>query len=214
MDVSRKELGLGKAYERQAAVLQRKAIPLDRGTLTTLGDLTDAFLNHTRATRKDRTCATYASRLDLFAQYLGGSKGQPELRREGGRLTPLASIGPGTTEDFLDKRSRQRSSGTVAGDLRVLKSTLSSAVRRGALRATRPKLCRGRGRHPDASVHSLGHTYASALLRRGGPQYTGQRLLGHSDPKTTQRCSHVRQQDFQEATAQLSFGQTSSTDNR
>jgi len=39
-------------------------------------------------------------------------------------------------------------------------------------------------------IHDLRHTYASLLLLNGATLYDAQRLLGHTDPKTTLRYSH------------------------
>ncbi len=41
-------------------------------------------------------------------------------------------------------------------------------------------------------IHALRHTFASKLINKGVDFYTVQRLLGHSNPSTTQRYSHLK----------------------
>jgi integrase len=48
-------------------------------------------------------------------------------------------------------------------------------------------------------LHSLRHTYASALTQSGESLYTVQKILGHSDPKLTQRYSHLSSSVLQDA---------------
>ena len=44
---------------------------------------------------------------------------------------------------------------------------------------------------PDVRVHDLRHSYASFLINNGRTLYEVQRLLGHSQIKTTQRYAHL-----------------------
>jgi integrase len=44
---------------------------------------------------------------------------------------------------------------------------------------------------PHLRNHDLRHQYASFLVNEGYSQYTVQQALGHSDPKVTQRSSHM-----------------------
>jgi integrase len=44
---------------------------------------------------------------------------------------------------------------------------------------------------PDLRVHDLRHSFASALVNQGIPIYDIQKLLGHSDIKTTERYAHL-----------------------
>ena len=54
-------------------------------------------------------------------------------------------------------------------------------------------------------IHDLRHTYASLLVNEGHSLYEVQRLLGHSDPRTTMRYAHLGQ------TALLAAAQAVST---
>lgn len=45
----------------------------------------------------------------------------------------------------------------------------------------------------DVRIHDLRHTFASFLVNAGHSLYEVQRLLGHSDPRTTMRYAHMGQ---------------------
>ncbi|WP_165070753.1 site-specific integrase [Desulfovibrio sp. ZJ200] len=45
----------------------------------------------------------------------------------------------------------------------------------------------------DVRIHDLRHTFASFLVNAGHSLYEVQRLLGHSDPRTTMRYAHLGQ---------------------
>lgn len=45
----------------------------------------------------------------------------------------------------------------------------------------------------DVRIHDLRHTFASILVNAGHSLYEVQRLLGHSDPRTTMRYAHLEQ---------------------
>ena len=42
-------------------------------------------------------------------------------------------------------------------------------------------------------IHDLRHTFASFLVNAGHSLYEVQKLLGHSDPRTTMRYAHLGQ---------------------
>lgn len=46
---------------------------------------------------------------------------------------------------------------------------------------------------PDVRIHDLRHTFASCLVNTGHSLYEVQKILGHSDPKTTMRYAHLGQ---------------------
>lgn len=46
----------------------------------------------------------------------------------------------------------------------------------------------------DVRIHDLRHTFASLLVAQGSTLYEVQRLLGHSNPKTTMRYAHFEQE--------------------
>ena len=54
------------------------------------------------------------------------------------------------------------------------------------------KLRRGLGL-ADVRIHDLRHTFASFLVNAGHSLYEVQKLLGHSDPRTTMRYAHLGQ---------------------
>ena len=53
---------------------------------------------------------------------------------------------------------------------------------------------------PDLRLHDLRHSFASLLVNSGRTLYEVQRLLGHSQVKTTQRYAHLSQETLLEAT--------------
>ena len=53
--------------------------------------------------------------------------------------------------------------------------------------------------------HDLRHTFASHFMMNGGNIYTLQKLLGHSDIKTTMIYAHLDNQFLKEATEIISF---------
>lgn len=48
-------------------------------------------------------------------------------------------------------------------------------------------------------IHDLRHQYASFLVNSGRTLYEVQQILGHSDPKVTQRYSHLSSKALQDA---------------
>jgi len=48
-------------------------------------------------------------------------------------------------------------------------------------------------------IHDLRHSYASFLVNSGRTLYEVQQILGHSNPKETQRYSHLSTATLQEA---------------
>ena len=52
---------------------------------------------------------------------------------------------------------------------------------------------------PFLRIHDLRHSYASFLVNSGRSLYEVQQILGHSDPKVTQRYSHLSSKSLQEA---------------
>ena len=55
------------------------------------------------------------------------------------------------------------------------------------------------GLNNDLKFHSLRHTYASYLVQGGVSLYVVQKLLGHSDIKTTEIYAHLSPESLQEA---------------
>lgn len=51
----------------------------------------------------------------------------------------------------------------------------------------------------DVRLHDLRHSYASFLVNNGVSLYVVQGLLGHTQPRTTQRCAHLAQDTLLEA---------------
>ncbi len=56
----------------------------------------------------------------------------------------------------------------------------------------------------DVRIHDLRHSYASFLVNAGHSLYEVQRLLGHSDPRTTMRYAHLGQASLVEAAQTVS----------
>ena len=52
---------------------------------------------------------------------------------------------------------------------------------------------------PDVRLHDLRHTFASLLINSGRSLYEVQKLLGHTQVKTTQRYAHLTQETLLEA---------------
>ena len=52
---------------------------------------------------------------------------------------------------------------------------------------------------PDVRIHDLRHTFASTLVNQGVPLYEVQKLLGHSQIRTTERYAHLSQSKLQES---------------
>jgi transcriptional regulator with XRE-family HTH domain len=52
---------------------------------------------------------------------------------------------------------------------------------------------------PDLRIHDLRHSYASFLINRGVSLYVVQKLLGHTQIKTTQRYAHLAEETLQGA---------------
>jgi site-specific recombinase XerD len=64
------------------------------------------------------------------------------------------------------------------------------------------RACRAAGVE-DFSLHDLRHTYASHLKMNGADLYDIQKLLGHSDPRMTQRYAHLGQDHLDAAASRL-----------
>ena len=58
---------------------------------------------------------------------------------------------------------------------------------------------------PFLRIHDLRHMYASFLVNSGRSLYEVQNILGHSDPKVTQRYSHLSSKSMQDASNSASI---------
>lgn len=56
----------------------------------------------------------------------------------------------------------------------------------------------------DVRIHDLRHTFASFLVNAGHPLYEVQKMLGHSDPRTTMRYAHLEQTTLRAAAEAVS----------
>lgn len=52
---------------------------------------------------------------------------------------------------------------------------------------------------PHFRIHDLSHQYASLLVNSGRTIYEVQQVLGHIDPKVTQRYAHLSTKSLQDA---------------
>lgn len=59
---------------------------------------------------------------------------------------------------------------------------------------------------PDVRIHDLRHSFASMLINQGRSIYEVQRILGHSQIKTTQRYAHLNQTTLLAAVNTVSSG--------
>lgn len=57
---------------------------------------------------------------------------------------------------------------------------------------------------PDVRLHDLRHSYASFLVNQGRSIYEVQKILGHSNVKTTQRYAHLSNETLLDATNSVS----------
>jgi integrase/recombinase XerC len=73
---------------------------------------------------------------------------------------------------------------------------------RGVLRLTKKHMRRA-GVNPDASVHTLRHSFATHLLDGGANIREVQELLGHSKLSTTALYTHVSTQRLQDSYEQF-----------
>lgn len=59
---------------------------------------------------------------------------------------------------------------------------------------------------PEVRIHDLRHSFASMLINQGRTLYEVQRILGHTQIKTTQRYAHLNQQTLLAAANSASSG--------
>ena len=57
--------------------------------------------------------------------------------------------------------------------------------------------------NPEATVHTLRHTFATHSMENGMPLHTIQKLLGHRDIKTTARYLYVTSESLKKAQSPL-----------
>ena len=57
----------------------------------------------------------------------------------------------------------------------------------------------------DVRIHDLRHSFASLLVNAGNSLYTVQKILGHTQIKTTQRYAHLSQDTLIDAANVVSF---------
>jgi site-specific recombinase XerD len=55
------------------------------------------------------------------------------------------------------------------------------------------------GRATQLRIHDLRHMYASCQVNSGRTLFEVQQILGHSDPKVTQRYAHLSSKSLQDA---------------
>jgi integrase len=98
------------------------------------------------------------------------------------RVVPLV---PELAEVLRDLRARQRALEGDQEHIFTYRGRRLKTIDSGFVRACRAAKIEG------LRVHDLRHSYASNFVAQGGSLFALQRLLGHSDPRMTNRYSHV-----------------------
>jgi site-specific recombinase XerD len=73
---------------------------------------------------------------------------------------------------------------------------------------------RAAGLRDELKFHSLRHTFATWLVQSGASIYEIQKLLGHSDIKTTQIYAHLAASELHSAVNRISFRSRGQTEMR
>jgi len=91
----------------------------------------------------------------------------------------------------LDERKRQQDRGVLFPSITAAQLTVRFI-----------RSCQAAGIE-DFSFHDLRHTYASHLKMNGADGFDLQKLLGHSDPRMTQRYMHLSADHLRAAASKL-----------
>ncbi len=125
------------------------------------------------------------------------------LTATGMRLGELEGLEPGQIEDdwvrlWKTKTNRPRSvpiAQPMARELRALVAA-NALPKRSTLQDRFAKAVESAGRNPEFSLHTLRHTCASRMVARGEHLLKVKKLLGHNSLKTTERYSHISDEDL------------------
>jgi integrase len=143
------------------------------------------FLMLTGARRNEALAATWAE-FDL--QSAVWTKPSTNTKQKRSHRVPLSAAAVAVLADMQAEAEKMRRDGIITPY--VFPSRLRSAKALREVRRTWSAVCKAAGLH-GIRLHDLRHSFASALVSAGVGLPTIGAMLGHSQPRTTARYSHL-----------------------